>query len=325
MKNTLLIPLLFTAFLLNLNISFGQCTPDPNCTDPDGDGEYCPTEFPYAIEDEYYEEVLTIIAPANVQGIAIHHIDLISLTNIPPGMTYECQDGDCSFWPGAAKCVNISGTPDVDSWGTYYLHMTIETFMDVAGFPVSLGEMVDSSAYVVIQPQLYADFSLNYIDNYTICKDEVYEVTYAGNATVNGTYNWDFGQNIEVISGAGQGPYEIIYNDYYGADSIKLEVQEDIYTSPAHTEVFTVVVCESTIEKESILFSIQPNPFSDYVEISTANTENLEIEIFDISGQLVHRSLSNQNRIDLSHLKKGIYFLSIISPTATETAKIIKR
>ena len=50
---------------------------------------------------------------------------------------------------------------------------------------------------------------------------------------------------------------------------------------------------------------IYPNPSSDYINILCY--ENIHSDIFDISGKCVLSS--NLNYIDISKLKKGVYFL----------------
>lgn len=308
------------------NSTFSQCTPDPNCTDPDGDGEFCPTEFPFAVEDEYYDQTLTVIAPIENSGIQLHHIDILDIGNIPPGMDYQCQDNDCSFFPSVPKCVSVYGTPEIGSWGTYTLYLSIEIFMDVAGFPVSLGVIEDSSAWVVIQPKIHADFTLNYIGGNSICMGLEHEVTYEGNASVDAIYNWNFGENIVVLSGEGQGPYTI-FSDEFGMDSISLVVEEGPYTSPEFTEVFSVDICEGLAENNKLPFTSQPNPFNDHIIIAGLGNNTSIIEVYDLMGRNM-RSLSsyeNSIQLDLKDLEKGIYLLSVTDGHHTRTQKIIKR
>ncbi len=326
MRKHLLFILLFFGVLFQWNMVQAQCTPDPDCTDPEGDGQYCPAELPNAVEAEPYNEVITIIAPIQFQGQVIHHIEVFSINNIPPGMNFQCQDDNCEFWPGIARCISIYGTPEVDSWGTYQLEITLGVWIDLYGTIIYLGELTDSSAEVTIEPHLHADFSIDYEQGAFLCMDNMYSVTYQGNATADASYNWNFGLNANVISGEGQGPYEIIYDSYLGLDSIYLEVQEDVYTSPVYTDVFEVVICGSTSELTEILFSVKPNPFNDYISISTKTNESYSCRIFDISGKLVEEQENRlSGKIDLTRLQRGVYFLHLQSKNQLETLKIIKQ
>jgi len=329
MKNLLFKVLTVISFTLISAMSYSQCTPDPDCTDPEGDGEYCPTEFPDAIEDEYYEQVLTIIGPQEVQGVLIHHVDLISIGNIPPGMAYQCQDDDCTFWPGVAKCVNVFGTPAIDSWGTYHLHLTIEVFMDVNGYPVSLGQTTDSSSVVTIEPQLHGDFTVSTAAPNMVCEQYPFIVEYVGNATEGATYNWSFGDNITVISGSGQGPYELTYSGsgYNGLDSISLQVQEAPYTSPIYTVNYEVSICEAISENNQMEFQLRPNPFYNQFVLQKSNNNEAKLVIVDVSGRIVYQDIisGTENTIDLTSLGKGVYLLSLVSQDRSSTVKIIKK
>lgn len=49
------------------------------------------------------------------------------------------------------------------------------------------------------------------------------------------------------------------------------------------------------------------------------------IEITDINGNIIKTMLQDLNRIDLSSLKTGMYFVSIFSDNNKWTEKLIKR
>lgn len=314
--------LLFSITLVN-----AQCVPDPNCTDPEGDGEFCPTDFPSAIEDDYYEQVLTIISPTEQEGVELDHIEIVTINNIPPGMNYQCQDNDCNFYPQIPKCVNVFGTPEVNSWGEYKLYITIEVFIDLFGVVISAGEVVDSSSVVTVLPQMYSDFSINLEEDNVMCLGQVYEVTYMGNATNDGTYHWNFGENLSVLSGEGQGPYMVQASNGDGLDSITLFVEEGVYTSPVFAQSFIINTCTGLDTQKWSTFNIYPNPFIEGISCSGLDNEVSEVQIFDLSGTLVYTQMisSMENYISLIDLKRGVYLLSITNSQKTQTIKIIKQ
>lgn len=317
---------IFGSFVLSSGL-YAQCTPDPDCVDTQGDGEYCPTEFPNAVENEFYDQTLTVIAPTEQGGFTLHHVQVLDIGNIPPGMNYQCQDDDCSFYPATPKCISIYGTPEVGSWGEYNLHLSIEIFIDVAGTPISIGTFTDSSAIVFIEPQLYGTFEINTSTPGFLCAFETYTLTYTGNATTNATFNWNFGEHAEVLSGSGEGPYEISYDaSYLGFDSISLSVEEGIYTSPTHFEVFDLVVCEGVSAQNYTNYSITPNPFDGRIEIDGIETHG-SLKIFDLTAKEVFSSELNKdhNKFDLSELQAGIYLVSIMTDNTVTTQKIVKR
>ena len=67
---------------------------------------------------------------------------------------------------------------------------------------------------------------------------------------------------------------------------------------------------------------IYPNPFSDIIHINGMLAKR--IEITDINGNIIMTELQNLNRIDLSSLKPGIYFVSIFSDNNKWTEKLVK-
>lgn len=77
-------------------------------------------------------------------------------------------------------------------------------------------------------------------------------------------------------------------------------------------------------EKWKPNIQLYPNPVSNYLTIDGLETKNQPIQILDIAGQILLEKEINQNRIDLSQLAAGIYFLKIESNKKVEIKKIIK-
>ncbi len=124
MKKLLL--LASATFLLALNLS-AQCTPDPQYT---SSGVYpdSTTNFLPACLGEPYEQLVTNVVPADTSiilnpviplpvTVPIDSIVVVSVTGLPPGLTFECNNGDCAFAGGTIGCAVISGTPTTA--GTY--------------------------------------------------------------------------------------------------------------------------------------------------------------------------------------------------------------
>ncbi len=68
---------------------------------------------------------------------------------------------------------------------------------------------------------------------------------------------------------------------------------------------------------------ITPNPVSDLLTIHTNDIE--KVEIFDIQGALILSKKTKQQQLDLSFLKKGIYFLKLKASNQLYSKKIIKQ
>lgn len=80
----------------------------------------------------------------------------------------------------------------------------------------------------------------------------------------------------------------------------------------------------SSINKNEI--SLYPNPVNDEINISISKNNPSKIssiKIMDLTGKLVKEEISITNKIDISALTKGIYFLNILFDDQTLVAKKI--
>lgn len=71
---------------------------------------------------------------------------------------------------------------------------------------------------------------------------------------------------------------------------------------------------------------IYPNPFNDYLKLSTETNLNIKtITIYNSLGQIVNTNSSNFEHIDVSKLKTGYYFIEIVTNEGKKIEKIIKQ
>ena len=75
----------------------------------------------------------------------------------------------------------------------------------------------------------------------------------------------------------------------------------------------------STTNKEK--FIVYPNPTSDYLNIESKNIK-VTTEIYDLTGKLVLKS--DDSKINISHLNKGVYVLKVFTDTISKIQKVIK-
>lgn len=152
MKKTLLL-----TFGISLLFSYAtlqaQCTPGDSlsCPDPEGNGEICPDTFPQAILNVPFSVEFTILPPAQVvyQGfpVPIHHITLVSVDNLPPGITFQSNEPTGVFYPATYYCVLLSGTPTVA--GTFPLKIKVDAYVNFLGNPVFVGQQTDSTSLAI--------------------------------------------------------------------------------------------------------------------------------------------------------------------------------
>lgn len=76
------------------------------------------------------------------------------------------------------------------------------------------------------------------------------------------------------------------------------------------------------LEEQKNITALFPNPATDYITLNRLTTENTLVSIVDISGRLVRTKqlYHSSERIDLSSLKSGVYFLRY----EKETLRFIK-
>lgn len=78
------------------------------------------------------------------------------------------------------------------------------------------------------------------------------------------------------------------------------------------------------INSNAKAISIFPNPANTEINIVLPSNDNTQIEITNAIGQLIIKD-QNKNKIDISNLKNGLYFISLKYGQQTYTQKIIKQ
>ena len=82
----------------------------------------------------------------------------------------------------------------------------------------------------------------------------------------------------------------------------------------------------STNDFSTTTFKVYPNPTSTgFVNITSANSEDMTVSVFDILGkQVINKTISN-NSLNVSALNTGIYIMKISQNNATVTKKLVIR
>lgn len=77
-----------------------------------------------------------------------------------------------------------------------------------------------------------------------------------------------------------------------------------------------------------ISVDITPNPVDQILQIKQQNVQPLEVQVYNLTGQLAKRSFINKQNatLDFSTLNSGIYFIKLIDANQnTDVQKIIKK
>lgn len=79
--------------------------------------------------------------------------------------------------------------------------------------------------------------------------------------------------------------------------------------------------------KNKLQVSVYPNPANDNLFVALdSKTKTAQITISDLSGKsIINTTLLNQNAIDISGLKLGMYMLTVSTENGSETVKFIKQ
>ena len=140
MKNLILITFCLFTFIF----SYSQCTPDPSFADSSfGVWPTPQTNFPDGDIGVFYDEVVYFKVPRDAGNIdsayagqLIDSIILSSVTNLPPGLSYQCDIPSCTWNFDSVGCASISGTPTTNGSYQISLDATVWTEIFLTPFPV---------------------------------------------------------------------------------------------------------------------------------------------------------------------------------------------
>jgi hypothetical protein len=134
--------------------AYSQCDPlsSEQCPDPENNGQVCPDSLEPAFLNQFYSQVATIKTPAvyyqppDSTAITLHHVQLVELGNLPPGITWLSDSPDSNFIAGEYNCVLMEGQPE--SAGLFPLRIKIDVYVVVfPGFPpVKVATVTDSTS-----------------------------------------------------------------------------------------------------------------------------------------------------------------------------------
>ena len=175
-------------------------------------------------------------------------------------------------------------------------------------------------------------------------KNENLRVTQADDAgflMVGGTYNVNSDLNLLKISNAG----DSLWQRYFGGDGVDfgnavIATNDNGFAAVGYTagvdgepgKVYLIktdslglITFSRTYDLHKSNITINPNPFTESITLSSNLNISGEISISDISGTLVFTDYWNgtQKKIDLN-LPKGIYIVHIQTAEGTWTGKIIR-
>jgi len=254
-----------------------------------------------------------------------------------------------------AQCADTSNIYSfVYNGKTYEVIKENKTWIDAALCAVERGGVLTEINDVAEQNAIYTELNTNanIIVNNTVAPDGgggSYVWVGGNDLSVEGNWVWD-GNNDKNSTQFWMGtftgsPVGGLYNnwgnepdDFNGQDALGLSLNgwplgsASQWNDVDHTNTLYYVVEHSTIlSTEHIEFNtkikISPNPVVDFVTIETNGINIREIVILNSLGQTlrtinIEESLTSE-KIDLSYLNSGIYFIRISSKNGKSTIKKI--
>ncbi len=82
----------------------------------------------------------------------------------------------------------------------------------------------------------------------------------------------------------------------------------------------------SSLLQEEVKFQLYPNPVSTSLHVELADSKKFDLIVYDVSGKTVYNksNLVKSEDINVSELRKGVYFLQVITEETKFTKRFIK-
>jgi hypothetical protein len=320
MKTRITLIFIFALVCLSNNGILAQnavCTPNPTVTDPEEVGVRYPSTLPVAFQGEYYNTVLTIIAPkkATTWGFldfTITKIQLTEMVNIPNGLTWETNtaNSDDYMYAGEKYCMivegitnDIAGIREVDVYANAWIRVIFET--SAPGNPRNGGSVTFT---------LCNETSVNLGQDRTITTDDEISLS-ADQGTNFHTYLWNNNSTEPQISicgndlGVGVHEFSVMVFDTVGTTGLYSDREPVCYKEDQVT--ITVIQGSNIASNNTKSLLVYPNPASKTIYVEVNSTDSNIIEIVNQNGiiQSSHKISTNKTAIDISELKNGIYNL----------------
>jgi type IX secretion system substrate protein len=194
-----------------------------------------------------------------------------------------------------------------------------------AGFYKEVDETGEAESYAYFQVWLFEE-------------DNHFEMRYGPSYINNETLCFDYELGPYIDFGRAEDNYSVIHGYYLeGAPSdptmtpIETDFDETLNGNPqSGTTYFFTVGEETTIgiknKAENQEFEIYPNPSNGFFNVKSKDTEQYQIQVFDILGnKLLDQKVKNNSTIDISKAPKGTYIVHALSNNMVlSTQKLIK-
>ncbi len=164
-----------------------------------------------------------------------------------------------------------------------------------------------------------------FLNAHVLSEDELRTFISSGIKPVNSIYTFAQKQPGELaipIKKTGK-TYIALTNDFNYKNFVEVEYRTDIIDGYE----FDLNIYDAQ-KNQDINLSIYPNPSNDVVNIKSLEIPINNIQLIDMTGKVVQTFQANQHKeisIDISHINKGLYFVSIYTNEGKIVKKLIKQ
>lgn len=226
----------------------------------------------------------------------------------------------------AAEAVNIEFTTVSDN-GQYSPHHVLAVWItDQSGnFVRTITKRAVNEGYYLFKWKLssFGDIA-DAITGATITSHETHEYSWncknKDGAIVN---DGNYSVNIEYADNDSQGPIAKI--DFTKGDTSQITPADESYYKNMKVKYNSDISSVSEIDNINLNFVINPNPATNYLQVSVSNNNIYEIEIININGKTIFsgNNYNSNTRLDISEIETGVYFIFVKSNSKSGVQKIL--
>lgn len=168
------------------------------------------------------------------------------------------------------------------------------------------------------------DYSL-----FTKHKGNLLRLTLNGQQLINETNSGEATSSVVSLNAGQKYPILIEYTHNNGDAAISLGWGNNDTVYMSNLNIDEVLGTSNTLNKPNV--KVYPNPVDNYLHLTLINDFELDvIKLYSITGALVKeweikKTGSTTNKLEVSRLQSGVYFLSIVGPNNIIYEKIIKK
>ena len=194
-----------------------DCTADESCGEGATFPVLCPEILISAVAGEYYEEIISIYLPSEIEaeGISttLEEVVILSITGLPFGMELVINDDDLTFYPTQGDtygCATLYGTPLLS--GFYDITINVQVTVLVFGFEQVFNQAFAAPIEVLEGESSNSSFT---ISTSAGCGDLSLEL----NSLIDGSpspteYLWDFGNGVTSTQASPEAQDYVDSGDY---------------------------------------------------------------------------------------------------------------